>query len=282
MKRQKFITGLITIAICLIMACFGLIKEGSYLKANTDSNKPLETQFRYIKNDAFGLGEKLDYKVKYSFVVAGEGYFYILPKPIMRGPNRECFDVRFQVNSLKSLEWIYKVTDQYRTALDVSGIFPWEFVQMIREGNYKKDYKAIFDQSKNVAYADKRTFKVPAYVYDIVSAFFFVRTLNLSSMKKDAVFYLQNFFDNEVFKLGVKIIGKEIVETEAGKFRCIVIEPIIIKGGLFKSEASIFVYVTDDERKIPVKVSTKILIGYVSAELVNYKGTRGVIKAKLK
>lgn len=281
MNRKNIGTALTGILLLGIIVLFSFIKVDSGLKVKATNPQNTNSQFRYIENKSYGFGEKLDYKVKYAFVVAGEGFFQIMPNPIYRGNARECYDVRFQVNSLQSLEWIYKVKDQYRTALDVAGIFPWEFVQTIREGHYKKDYKAIFDQYKNLAYADNRTFKVPQYIHDIVSAFFYVRTLNLSAMKKDTIFYLQNFFDNEVFKLGVRVLGKDIVETEAGKFRCIIIEPIIIKGGLFKSEASIYVYLTDDERKIPIKVATKILIGYVTAELVSYSGTRGPIKAKL-
>lgn len=239
-----------------------------------------KSQFRYHPNEAFGFGERLDYKVRYGFIVAGEGYLHILPKQIYRN-GRLCYDIRFQVNSLKSLEWIYRVRDWYSTVLDVEGIFPWEFEQHIREGNYKRDFKAVFDQEKNFAYAEGKKYPVPPYVHDIVSAFFYVRTLPLGKMPKDTVFYLYNFFKDSTYKLGVKILGKQIVEVEAGKFRCVVVEPLVVEGGLFKSEGSIYVWLTDDDRKIPVKVATKILIGYVSADLVSYRGIRGPIGAKL-
>jgi hypothetical protein len=260
-----------------------LIFDGfnSQIQSKINQSKNNETfNFRYVKNEAFGYGERLDYKVGYSFITAGEGYFHILPNPVYKH-GRECYDIRFQVNSLKSLEWIYKVKDRYRTVLDVSGIFPWEFEQNIREGNYKRDEKAIFDQANNLAYRNDKSFSVPPYIHDIVSAFFFVRTMDLGSMKKGHVFYLQNFYDDTTYTLGVKIHGKQTVEVPAGKFRCIIIEPLVVQGGLFKSEGNIYIWLTDDERKIPVKVSTKILIGYVSSELVSYKGLRGPLNAKI-
>lgn len=40
-------------------------------------------------------------------------------------------------------------------------------------------------------------------------------------------------------------------------------------------------WVTDDERKLPVKVSTKIIIGSIDAELTQYSGIRGEIKANV-
>lgn len=237
-------------------------------------------RLRSIRNEAFGFGERLDYKVGYKFITAGTGYFHILPDPVYRN-GRKCYDIRFQVRSLQSLEWIYKVKDDYRTVLDVAGIFPWEFEQRIREGNYKRDFRAEFDQINNVAYAEGKSYKVIPYVHDIVSAFFFVRTLDLGSMPKDTVFYVNNFYKDSVYTLGVKVLGKQVIKVEAGTFRCIVIEPMVVEGGLFKSEGKILIWLTDDERKIPVKVATKILIGYVGAELTSYRGLRGPLTAKL-
>src|SRR3989339_188549 len=236
---------------------------------------------RAIPNEAFGFGEKLDYKVGYKFITVGTGYFWIQPKPVIRGDNYQCYDIRFRVQSLESLRWIYKVDDNYKTVLDVDGIFPWEFEQHVREGNYKKDAKAVFDQVNNTAYTNDKKYKVPSYVHDIVSAFYYVRTQNLSSMKKGHIFYLQNFFEDTTYNLGVKIMGRETIEVEAGKFRCIVIQPLVVQGGLFKTEGNIFIWLTDDERKIPVKVATKIIIGYVGAELIKYSGIRGPVNAKI-
>lgn len=237
-------------------------------------------ELRYVKNEAYGFGEKLEYKVGYKFITAGVGYFHIQPNAVQRN-NRDCYDIRFQVKSLESLEWLYKVRDRYRTVLDVAGIFPWEFEQNVREGKYKKDFKAEFDQINNTAKAKNKTYKVPEYVHDIVSAFFYVRTMDLSSMKKGNVFYLNNFFEDTTNTLGVKIHGRETISVEAGKFKCIVIEPLVVQGGLFKNEGNIFIWVTDDDRKVPVKVATKILIGYVGADLTKFSGLRGSLDAKV-
>ncbi len=236
--------------------------------------------FRYVPNEAFGYNERLNYKVGYKFITAGTGYFHIQPNPVYRN-GRECCDVRFEVRSLPSLEMLYRVRDRYRTVLDVAGIFPWEFEQSIREGNYKRDARAVFDQVNNIATVKDKQYKVPEYVHDIVSAFYYTRTLDLRSMNDGHVFYLKQFFKDTTYTLGVKIHRRETIDVEAGKFRCIVIEPLVVKGGLFKSDGSIFIWLSDDERKIPVKVATRILIGFVSADLVSYSGTRGPVSAKL-
>ncbi len=276
MKSKKIVT-LLTFSLVIVIILTYIL----YSKQNKDYSN---VKLRFVTNEAYGFGEKLEYKVGYKFITAGTGYFHILPKPILWN-GRQSYDVRFEVRSLPSLEWLYKVKDNYRSVIDVQGIFPWYFEQHIREGKYKRDFSASFDQVNNIAITElkgkKKTYKVDEYIHDIVSAFFYVRTLNLSKFPKDTIFYLKNFYKDTTYKLGVRILGKQVVEVEAGKFRCVIVEPLVVEGGLFKNEGRILIWLTDDERKIPVKVGTKILIGFVGAELTRYTGIRGPIKAKL-
>lgn len=249
----------------------------------SDNGNPTSTNVpgvRYITNEAYGLGEKLEYSIGYKFISAGTASFRVLPQAITRNEKR-CFDIRFEVRSLKSLDWLYRVQDQYRTVMDIDGIFPHEFEQHIREGNYSRDYTAKFDQTKNIAYTSEGEFPIPPFVHDIVSAFYYVRTLDLKSKRKGDVIQLQNFFGDTTHALGVKILGRQTVEVEAGTFKCIVIEPMVVEGGLFKSEGKIIIWLSDDDRKIPVKVSTKILIGTIDAQLSKYEGLRGALAAKV-
>jgi hypothetical protein len=69
--------------------------------------------------------------------------------------------------------------------------------------------------------------------------------------------------------------------VEAGTFNCVLVEPLMKEGGLFKSEGRIIIWMTNDERKIPVKVSTKVVVGSIDAELREYSGINGPIKAKV-
>lgn len=276
-KNSIYVLLFFFIAFLAIAAKPANKKEKLYDVYKVKSN---DKSFRYVKNEAFGFGEKLEYKVGYKFITAGTGYFHILPEPIDKY-GRKCYDVRFNVRSLRSLEWIYKVRNQYSTVLDIGGLFPWEFQQKQHEGNYKRNAKAVFDQFNNKAITKDSIYETPDYVHDIVSAFFYVRTMDLQNMKKGEKIYLKNFYDDSTYTLAVEVMGRETIEVDAGKFRCIVIKPLVVEGGLFKSEGHIYIWLTDDDRKIPVKVATKILIGYVGAELVKYSGVRGPVDAKL-
>ena len=235
---------------------------------------------RYVTNEAFGFGERLEYSVGYKFITAGYAVFQVGKEPVLVN-DHQCYDIRFDVASLASLEFLYKVRDRYRTMVDIDGLFPWRFEQTIREGGFSKDFAASFDQTDHHAITTEGTFKIPPFVHDVVSALYHVRTHDLRSMKKGDVIQMHNFFDRETHELQIRVLGRQQIEVEAGIFNTIVIEPIIKQGGLFKSDGRILIWLSDDERKIPVKVSSKILIGSVDAELTAYKGLRGPLTSKV-
>lgn len=239
-----------------------------------------EKDFRVIENNAFDYGEELFYDVGYGWITAGKGHFKIMKRPrYVHG--RKAYDIKFQVKSLSSLAWLYEVNDRYNTWVDEKGLFPWRYEQHIKEGGYRRDNFAIFDQENNLAMTNRDTTEVPDYVHDIVSALYYVRALDLKGVKDDSVIVVDQFYEDSTYTLGIKIHRREKIEVEAGEFRTILIEPLVVEGGLFKSEGSIKIWITDDDKKIPVKVGTKILIGFVGAELTGYKGIKGRIDAKI-
>ena len=234
--------------------------------------------FRTVRNDAFTVGEKLTFDIKYGFVTAGVAIMQI--PDIKRISGREVYHVSFQVNSVPSFDWIFKVRDKYETYIDTQGLFPWRFEQHVREGGYSRDFSAFFDQRRGKAKTTEGEYNIPQYVNDILSAFYYARTLDYSNMKINDRIHLQNFYKDKVYDLDVRYLGKERVEVAAGTFDCIIVEPLVQEGGLFKSEGNILVWLTDDNLKVPVKVKTKVVIGSIDADLTNYEGLAGSLTSK--
>jgi hypothetical protein len=253
------------------LAFRALSKEHIYQRSNS---------LRELPQTAFKEGERLVFDVGYSFITAGEAVMSVPRVDTLFG--RPAYQVLFTVNSTKTFSWIYKVDDRYETFLDAQGMFPWHFTQRVREGSYSRDFEAWFDQLSNIAYADNKQYPIPPYVHDAVSALYFVRTLDFSKSRVGEKIMLQNFFKDTTYNLSVKFLGRQRIEVDAGTFDCIIVEPLMREGGLFKSEGRVLVWLTDDERKIPVKVSTKVVIGSIESELREYSGINGPIRAKVR
>jgi len=247
------------------------------IKTDTAAFQVADT-LRKIPNIAFSGGEYLRFDVNYGFVTAGEAIIRVIDT-LYRG--RKCLGIEFTLTSKPFFDVFYKVRDRYLTLLDSGGLFPWRFEQHIREGGFSRDFVADFEQREHVAKTSEGQFKIPPYVHDMMSAFYFSRSVDYSNMKVGEKMHLQNFYKDSTYELDVKFKGRQTVEVEAGKFNCIVIEPLAKEGGLFKSEGKVYIWLTDDDLKMPVMVSTKIAIGSVDSELIEYVGVAGPVKAKI-
>ncbi len=248
--------------------------------ARADTDHISSTSIRKVDNHAFSSGEYLKFTVKYGFIAAGDAVMKI--SDTVYSNDRKCFKIEFQVDSKPFFNWIYKVEDRYSTIVDSEGVFPWRFEQHIREGHFRRDFTADFDQINHVAKTSEGPHRIPPYVQDIMSAFYFTRLVDFSGYRPGQKLHLQNFYKDSTYELDVRFKGKQTIEVAAGTFNCIVIEPLAREGGLFKSDGHVYVWLTDDERKLPVKVSTQIVIGSIDSELSEYHGINGTISAKVK
>ena len=273
--------------IVLVLLLLGCVTSGwsqdSLFRAGAppSTQGPERTEFRTVTNKAFLPGERLVFDVGYSFITAGEAVFSIPEVDTVEG--RPAYQVRFTVNSTPTFSWIYHVEDRYETMLDAQGIFPWKFTQHVREGKYSLDFSASFDQVRNTATTTNgKTYAVPPYVHDVVSAFYYTRTMEFTGMRPGQKTYLKNFFKDSTYALAIKFLGRQRISVDAGTFDCVLVEPMIQEGGLFKSDGRVLLWLSDDDKKIPIKVSTKVLIGSIDAELREYSGVNGPVTSKVK
>ena len=134
--------------------------------ATAQDNNSGKSEFRRIEHNAFGVGEHLTYDVNYGFVTAGVAYMTIPRYSTMKG--RKCYHIDFRVRSTSFFDALYYVRDRYQSHIDVEGLFPWKFVQRIREGGFKYDFSAWFDNHRNKAFTKDGVYDVPAYTQDVV------------------------------------------------------------------------------------------------------------------
>ncbi len=243
------------------------------------------SQFRTHPNNAFSYGERLSFEVSYGFIIAAEAFMTISPVPFMYN-SRETYEVNFDVNSRSSFDAVYKVRDNYKTYIDVSGIFPWRFEQHIRENNYKRDFEATFIQESlkvytKVNYLEDKSFTSKfEYVQDLISSLYYARTLDWNGKNTGDVVTINYFYKDNFYPLNIRFEGRETIDVSAGEFKTFILHPML-KEGFTDKTSDIFIYLSDDERKIPVKVKMKIVIGALVAELTQYTGLNGPLDSKI-
>ncbi len=75
------------------------------------------------------------------------------------------------------------------------------------------------------------------------------------------------FDDEKVWNVEVQVLRKERVQTWAGTFNTIVIRPVMKSSGIFRRHGDIYIWLTDDARRMPVMLESKVKIGSIKAVL---------------
>lgn len=238
---------------------------------NIEEEEEYKYELREIDNRAFKVGEKLHYKFSYGFINAGVATLEVKPTE-NKIQGRDLYHVVGEGKSISGFDWIFKVRDRYETYIDQKGIFPWIFIRRIQEGGYSKeqDYK-FYQKQGYVVNEDNERYEVPASVQDMLSSFYFARTLDFSNAKKGDIFVFESFVDEEVYPLRIKYAGKKTVKIKEGKFKCYVFHPQVQEGRIFETDEDLTVYITADENKIPILAKAKILVGSIRMELTGYE-----------
>lgn len=228
---------------------------------------------RKLRNRAFGVGERLEFSVKYGMLPAGTAVIKI--PEIIDYEGHRSFRIISTARSNSVVSVFYKVRDSVETIVDYDGIFPRKFHKQLREGGYKADKTTLFDQRMHLAIAGNDTIPTYAFVQDALSSLYFMRTRDLTPGSE---ILIDSHTDKKNFPLKVVVYRQETVKVPAGSFDCVVVEPVMRAEGIFKAKGRIWIWLTDDQFKIPVKMKTEVFfLGSVTAQLKKY--TLGTIEA---
>jgi hypothetical protein len=227
---------------------------------------------RTVQHDAFRPGEKLTYVLHYGWLNAGEATLE-LKEADRDVQGRTVWHAVGKGESSGAFKSIYKVNDRYETWFDRDGVFPWVFTRRVDEGGYtiNQDYLYLQHRRK-VTTQDERTFDVPASAQDMLSAFYYARTLDFAQATPGQEYVIPCFMDNEVWNLRMRYIGKETIKLRNGKYRCLKFQPVVQEGRIFKANDDLNVWITDDGNHVPVLAQAKVLVGSIKMELTAYEG----------
>jgi hypothetical protein len=215
----------------------------------------------------FGPGESLKFTVQYGFIKAG--YAYLEVPEVREWKGRPVCTLVARAESNKFFSSFYKVRIRIESYWDTLGHFSVRYAENRREGKHREKSEIVFNyELQQAQYQDGRTVPIPPEVQDALSSFYYTR---LQALPLGGSVIFDYHSSRKSLPLEVRILGRQQIETPAGKFRCVVIEPILKAGGIFKNKGRLVIWLTDDERRMPVMMKSKVLIGSISALLVDAK-----------
>jgi len=193
---------------------------------------------------------------------------------------KKVIHVRVDAKTSGALELIWKMRDTISSTFDAGALTPTHFVFSQRENSRVIDTDAKFDQrtkrwAVNRQQVGKRT-KIYQFesnnTLDPITAVYLARS---TEFKVGDKLYFKVFGGRYQYLLELSVEKKEPVELESGKtveaYRIVPRIQNITKNGYAGRVNEAAIWISADERRMPIKMSSKVLFGSVHLELVEEK-----------
>ena len=206
----------------------------------------------------FAEGETLDYTLTWLKVTGGTARMTISPG------DEDSYRITSVARSSASFSRFFKVRDEIETTVARNDFSTLRYVKRLDEDGDKHEEVTVVEDG--VATRTRRKVKktrVPRPVFDPISIIYQLRTRDLTPGK---VHDFELIADGKLYAVHARVVRKEKIQTQAGRFDCVRVEPEMVSGGVVRDER-LFIWYTDDERKIPVRIRTEIKVGAITASL---------------
>ena len=215
----------------------------------------------------FGPGETAEYQVKLGPLSVGGGLMQVLSVEPVRG--RPSYYISWVIQGGIPFA---RVDDHFQSWIDIETLATLRSIRDVREVRYRanRNYEIYpeegFWERTDTGESEKLATDLPL---DDISFIYFARTLPL---EVGETYTLDRYFRTDRNPVILEVLRKETIEVPTGRFDTVVVRPIIKSGGLFGEGGEAEVYFSDDERRLLVRLSSKVpILGSLSLHLREIK-----------
>jgi hypothetical protein len=283
---NKFINLIFLTSLCLSVFNYDRFdqdQKGEKSIVDT-SHYHVANEYALVEELPFAPGELLNFKASVGFVNAAEADLSI-SEIVYNTDQAPAWQLDVKARTLGVFDLVSPVRDNWGSYVDTTTLATQQFYRYIREGGYRKNERVYFDHEIDTAHVLKLhketkaiekevSFRVSKNVHDMVSSFYYLRSIDWSQFQDGDIITVNVFFDDKLEAQRVKLVGREVIKTKLGKMKAILLVPIREEDSLFVEENTVRVWLSDDLNKIPLKVKAKIFVGYLKVDLKTAKNIR--------
>jgi hypothetical protein len=251
-----------SIVVCSLVICFLLVPCSLSAEEQTIIAVPPPIK-------AFKPGETLVYDISWSNIItAGTATMEVKAGAMPDG--RKVLRFIVTTHSAGLVDAFYRVKDRIESVFDPGIMQSLTFSLSESHGKKKRRRELVFDHAARTVLSKlnddpPETLTIPDPVQDALSALYYLRTRDDFTVGKAIIIEVHDSGKN--WSVDVQILGREKVKTPAGMFSTIKVKTFPKYEGVFMNKGEIFIWLTDDSRKIPVLMKSTIAIGSIVSTL---------------
>lgn len=222
---------------------------------------------------AFHPGETLKYDVSWSKIVtAGTAVMEVREETLKNGKAALKFIVTGRTAGL--VDKVFPVNDTVQSVFDPSIMESLSYSLRQSHGRKKVRRELVFDHARNRVVSTlnddaPENHDIPDQVQDALSSLYYLRTIEQFAIGK--VITVNVFDSNKNWAIEIYTLGREKVKTPAGEFATIKLKTHPKYEGVFLNKGEVFIWLTDDGRKVPVLMKSVITVGSFVFTLTDMK-----------
>ena len=220
--------------------------------------------------------EAFTYRVEWRLITGGRAW---LQWSAIQQPHPG-WQVKIRLESVGLVSKLYKVQDDYLASLN-QGMCAVTVETTSNEGSRQRDAKITFDyRSKQASYLEHDRVKnailsaheidIPPCVHDVLGGLFFLRTLNLEPGQSASVPVSDG---KKAVVAKVQAQQREEIKVPDGAYKTIRYEIFLFDNVLYHRSAHLYVWLSDDRRRLPVQIQVRmpITVGTITLELEKHE-----------
>jgi hypothetical protein len=220
----------------------------------------------------FFPGEKLVYRITaLRFLSAGSAEFTV--KEPARGDERG-YILKASADSSRLFSLFFRVKNTMESVVDADTLLPESFEKNRREAAFRRNVLIDFDRENNIAVPRDNSaepFSVPPGVHDYLSMFYSMRGMDLTP-GNTAVFTATG--GRKTYDVRIEALRRETALMLGREIEAVVVSPSVSDfeaGGVVEEDSpEILIWITDDERRLPLRMEMDVSFGRVVMVLVDY------------
>lgn len=205
----------------------------------------------------FETGETLDYSLTWLKITGGGARMTIAPVA-------EGYRITSVAKSSRGFSRIFRVRDEIETIVARNDFSTLRYTKRLdEEGDKIHEVTTIENGVATRVRKKVKKVDVQRPILDPISVIYYLRTVDLADGK---VHELPLIADGKLYTVHARVIRRETLDTPAGKFRTVLVEPEMESAGK-KRDERLFIWYSDDERRIPVRIRSEVKVGAITATL---------------
>jgi hypothetical protein len=227
----------------------------------------------------FDVGEEVVLGLSYFGVEAGK--FTMQVRPMVQVNGKKSYHFRYLIKSSPVFSMFYSVDDVAETFVDYQNLLPYSYEIHVNESKQIRETRTFFDhnqlkavmwdskQRKNQKVEQKKVkWDLQPFSQNVFSAAYYLRNFTLRVGKELKV---RVGHEGKNIEMTAKVIRRETIFTDVGKFDTFVVKPKFDIDGKFKPTGENYLWLTADDKKFIVRLESKIKIGSIVGEVQKLK-----------